>query len=100
MHCVKFGWNWPCDYFNFVNVFLLFRDYLPLEKGKTLHLKKNQNLIFLHPRMICDKFGWNWSSGSWEEDLFFNLVNVILQFRHNLPLEKGRGPLFEKKKQT
>ena len=32
-------------YFNFVNVFLLFRIYLPLEKGDTYHLK---NLNFLY----------------------------------------------------
>ena len=43
--------------FKFVNVFLQFLNYLPLEKGGTLH-----------PRMFCAKFGWNWPSGSGEED--------------------------------
>ena len=43
--CAKFGWNWPSgsgeeDFFNFVNEFSLFRDYLPLEKDGALHLNK------------------------------------------------------------
>ena len=44
MHCAKFGWNKPSgsgeEFFNFVNVFSLFRNYLPLEKGGVLHLNK------------------------------------------------------------
>ena len=40
----KFGWNWSSgsrgeDFF-FVNVFSLFRNYLPLEMGGALHLNK------------------------------------------------------------
>ena len=46
--------------------FLLFRNYLPLEKGGALHLKKNLNP--LHPGILCAKFGWNWPSGSGDED--------------------------------
>ena len=66
----KFGWNWPCGsgeegFFNFVNVFLLFRNYLPLEKGGALH---SINLNPLYPRMLCAKFGWNSPSGSGEKD--------------------------------
>ena len=36
LHCAKFGYNWPSGsgeeffFYNFVNVFLLFRNYLPL----------------------------------------------------------------------
>ena len=52
-------------FFNFVNVFSLFRNYLPLEKGRALHLKK---LNPLYPRMHCVKFGGNWPSCSGEED--------------------------------
>ena len=48
-----------------VNVFLLFDNYLPLEKGGALHLNK---LEFPLPRVLCAKFNWNWSSGSGEED--------------------------------
>ena len=43
--CTKFGWNWPSgsgeeDFFNFINLFLLFLNYLPLEKGGALYLNK------------------------------------------------------------
>ena len=43
MMCAKFGGNWASgpgtgDVLNFVNVFSLFLNYLPLEKGMTLHL--------------------------------------------------------------
>ena len=41
-------------FFNFVNVFSLFHNYLPLEKGRVLHLNKIESL---HPRMLCAKFG-------------------------------------------
>ena len=46
----KFGWNWPSssgegELKNFVNVLLLFRNYLPLEKGMTLCFNK----LNLHP---------------------------------------------------
>ena len=45
MFCAKFGWNWPSgsgeeDFLNFLNAFSLFRNYLPLEKGRALHLNK------------------------------------------------------------
>ena len=45
MLCVKFLRNWPSgsggeDFLNVVNVFLLFHNYLPLEKGVNLHLNK------------------------------------------------------------
>ena len=66
----KFGWNWLSgsgeDFFNFVNVFSLSRNSLPLEKGGGLHLKKN--LHSLHPRMLCAKLCWNWPSGFGGED--------------------------------
>ena len=72
--------------FKFVNVFLQFLNYLPLEKGETLH-----------PRMFCAKFGWNWPSGSGEED-FKNFINVFSLFRNYLPFEKvgalQRKPLY------
>ena len=45
MLCAKFGWNWPSgsgeeDFFNIVNVLSLFCNYLPVEKGLDLHIKK------------------------------------------------------------
>ena len=36
-------WLWRRRFFNFVNVFSLFSNYLPLEKGGTLHLNKLQS---------------------------------------------------------
>ena len=69
MHCAKFGWNWPSgsgeDFFNFVNVFSLFPNNVPLEKGWSFIWT---NLDPLHQRILCAKFGWNWPSGSGEED--------------------------------
>ena len=59
-------WIWRRRFFlNFVNVFSLFHNYLPLEKAEALHLKKMNPL---HPRMHCANFGWNGPSGSGEED--------------------------------
>ena len=45
MLCAKFDRNWPSgsgeeDFFDFLNVFSLFRNYLPFEKDMALHLKK------------------------------------------------------------
>ena len=52
MICAKFGWNWPSGYgeeeFKISLVyFLLFCNYLPLEKGVALHLN---NLEFPSPK--------------------------------------------------
>ena len=33
-------WFWRRRFLNFVNIFLFFRNYIPLEKGGVLHLKK------------------------------------------------------------
>ena len=71
MLCAKIVWNWLSgsgeeDFFYFVfDVFLLFRNYLPLEKGGALHLKNS-----LHPRMLC-------------------AISLLS------PLGKGLGPSFE-----
>ena len=46
-------------FFNFVNVFSLFRNYLPLEKDRVLHLNKSEKVNPLYPRMLCAKFGRN-----------------------------------------
>ena len=71
MHYAKFGWNWLCGFLNFVNVFTLFRNYLPLEKGRILHLNKLESpsskdalcqvwlklaLWFWRSRWKCEKF--------------------------------------------
>ena len=81
-------WFWRRRFFNFVNIFSLFRNYLPLEKGRALHLKKNLNP--LHPRMLCAKFGWNWLSGSGEEDflissMYFHYFVIISPWKRPGP---------------
>ena len=79
--------------FKFVNVFSLFFNYLPLEKGGDLHLKKLLNPLY--PRMHCANFGWNWPCGSGEDDL----SNSLMYFRYivialYLLLEKGGVALY------
>ena len=72
-------------FLNFVNVYSLFRNYLPLEKGLDSH----------HPSMLCAKFGWNWPSGSWEEDIsissmyFRYFVNIFPWKRAWIPITQG-----------
>ena len=58
-------WIWRRRFLNLVNVFSLFRNYLPLGKGGAFIWT---NLNPLQPRMLCAMFGWNWLSGSGEED--------------------------------
>ena len=58
-------WFWRRRFFYFVNVFSLFRNYLPFEKAGPFIWT---NLNPLHPGMLCAKFGWNWPIGSGEED--------------------------------
>ena len=60
----QYGWNWLSnsrEAFKFINVFSLFRNYLPFEMDEPLHLNPH------HQKMFSAKFGWNWPSGS-EED--------------------------------
>ena len=57
-------WFWRSRFLNFVNVFSLFCNYLPLEKGRVFYLYKIKSL---RPLMLCAKFGWNWPWSSWEE---------------------------------
>ena len=87
MHCAKFGWNWASGsgqevFFNIVNFFLLFRNYLSLIKGGALIWTK---LNTLHPRMLCARLGWNWQSGSGEE----NFLKVFWLFVRKKRQEKG-----------
>ena len=48
-------WFWRRRFLNFVNVYSLFHNYLPLEKGVAF-IRRNLNPF--HPRMLCAKFGW------------------------------------------
>ena len=78
--------------FNFVNVFSLFHNYLPLEKFGALHLNKLES----HSPMdvLCQvwlKLAQWFSSGPvvQQKRIFFNFINVFSLFRNNLPLEKS-----------
>ena len=57
VNLIYIQWFWRSRFFNFLNAFLLFHHYLPLEKGVALHLT---NFHQFHPRMLPAKFGWNW----------------------------------------
>ena len=78
-------WFWR-RFLNFVNVFSLFRNYLPLEKGGVLHLNKlespSTNDVFFQ---VLLKFG-----PVVLEEKFLNFVNVFSLFYNHLPLEKSR----------
>ena len=71
--------------FNFVNVFSLFRSYLPLEKGGALHLKKpkSPSLKYALCQVWLKLAQWFWRRR------FLNFVNVFLLFHDYLPLEMG-----------
>ena len=90
MLCAKFSWKWLSgsgeeDFLISSMYFLLFRIYLPLEKGGALHLNK---LKSPSPKdALCEVWlkldQWFWKRK------FFNFVNVFSLFRNYLPLEKG-----------
>ena len=72
------------DFFYFVNVISLFRNYLPLEKGGALHLNK------LESPSPNDALCQVWLElAQWFWRRFFNFVNVFSLFCYYLPLEKG-----------
>ena len=82
---------WRRRVLNFINVFSLFRYYLPLEKGGALRLKKRESPS---PKdALCQiwlKLAW-WF---WRRR-FLNSVNVFSLFCDFLPLEKGRALHFQ-----
>ena len=85
MNCAMFGWNWPSGsgkrFPKFVNVLLLFRNYLPSEKA--LYLNK---LEFSSPKVaLCQV--WLKLAVWFSRRRFFKFVNVFSQFRNYLPLK-------------
>ena len=80
-------WFWRRRLLNLVNVFLLFRYYLPswINVGPSF-----RKLEFSSPKDALCKVGWNWLSGSEENFLIF--VNVFSLFRNYLNLDIGWGP--------
>ena len=90
--CAKFGWNWPSgsgeeDFLNFLNAFSLFRNYLPLEKGRALHLNK------LESPWTKDALCQVWLKLA----LWFFLEKKIFKFSQWIfyLLAKGLGPSFK-----
>ena len=67
-------------FLNFVNLFSLFRNYLPLEKGGVLYLNKVESPS--SKDALCQVWLWR--------RRFFNFMDVFSLFRNYLPLEKGR----------
>ena len=78
-------WFWRRRFFNFINVFSLFRNYLPLEKGGALHLNK---LKSPSPKDALCQVWLKLAQCFWRRR-FFSFVNVFSQFRNYLPLENG-----------
>ena len=73
-------WFWRRRFSYFVNVFSLFRNYLPLEN----------KLESLSPKDALFKFGWNWPSGFGEED--FLISSMYFRYFINISPWKGTGP--------
>ena len=69
-----------------VNILLLLRYYLPLEKTWPFIYT---DMTYNHTRFLCAKFGWKWSIGYRK----VKLLNVVMYYY--LPLETGRDPLYE-----
>ena len=78
-------WFLRRKFLKFVNVFLLFRYYLPLEKGVAIHLNKIESPS---PKDALCQVWLKLAQWFWRRS-FFNIFNIILLFRYYLPLEKG-----------
>ena len=80
-------WFWIRDFLNFVNVFSLFRNFLPTEKGRGPSFEQTsisftQGCIVPSLVEIC--------SVVLEKKIFLNFVNVCLLFLNYIPLEMSR----------
>ena len=79
-------------YFNFVNIVLLFRNYLPLEMEGALHLNK---LEFLSPKDAFCKVWLKLVQWFWRRRFFFRFLQFIFSISWLSPPGKGQGPSFE-----
>ena len=90
MLCAMFGWNWPIGsrekrFLNIFNIILLFRYYLPLEKGVAFHLKKfeslsTKNALCQVSFKLAKRFWWR---------RFLNILNRNLLFRYYPPWRRA-----------
>ena len=78
-------WFWRRRFLNFVNVFSLFRNYLPLKKGGALHLNKLESPS---PKDASSQVWLKLAQWFWRRR-FFNFINVFSLFHNYLPLKKG-----------
>ena len=72
-------------FLNFVNVFLLFPNYLPLEKNVALHLTKFESSS---PKEALCQVWLRLALLFWRRR-FYNFFNAFSLFHNYLPLEKG-----------
>ena len=85
-------WFWRRRLLEFVDVFSLFRIYLPLKKGRALHLNKLESPL---PKDdLCQV--WLKLAQSFWRRRFLKFVNVFVLIRNYLPLEKAESFHFNK----
>ena len=77
-------WFWRRRFFKVFNVFLLFPNYLPFEKGVALHLNKLESPS--PKNALCQV--WLKLAQWLRRRRFFNVFNVFLLFPNYLPLKK------------
>ena len=87
LHCAKFGGNWLRRFFNFISVFSLFLNYLPLEEGMALHLNKAE---FPSTKDVLCQVWLKMAQWFWRRR-FFDFVNVFRYFVIISPWKKA-GP--------
>ena len=80
-------WLWRSGLLNFVNVLLLFSDYMPFEKGKALHMNKNESPLPKYA--LCQV----WLA--LEKNLFLTFRQCIFAILLLSPLGKERGISFK-----
>ena len=80
-------WFWKGKFLNFVNLFSLFRKYLPMKKDRALHLNKLESPS---PKDALCQVWLKLAQWFWRRR-FLNFVNVFSLFRNYLPLEKDRS---------
>ena len=82
-------WSWRRRFLNFVNIFLRFRNCLPLEKGRALYLDK---LEFPPSKGALSRVWLKLVQLFWRRR-FYNFINVFSLFRQVFSPRKRAGPI-------